>query len=646
MQSHGWLNAQTNRRCFLCLLLLILSAGIYFYRIPTDPPGFYIDESSIAYNAHTISQNGRDEYGIAWPLYFRAFGEYKNPTLIYLLALVFRFTGPSIFVARLVCALLGLAAAFLTGVLAWKISRQFHVAMFVWLSAALTPWLFESSRLVFEVAAYPLVLVLFLLALCRASRRTSWRASDVVAITATLALLTYSYSIGRLLAPLLALGLLFFARRENRRRVAATLFAYAMTLLPLIAFALRHPAALNARFSGITYLDANSSLFIKLTRFAIQYAIDINPWTMLFTGEQNPRDHVGGTGALLIPTFVIAVVGLLLIFWKLRSERWWGFIIYALAVSIVPAALTVGQFPQLRLIAVPVFAQVLMVPALSRVKVERFEARGLSFFSMRTASFLLIAAGVLLLAQGIYFQVRFHRDASSRWYFMDSRFDRKTLQPALSADRAPIYLLDPPGQSGYIQALWHGSLRGLESEAFARTGTRETIPSDSVVISTERNCENCRLLARGLNYIVYDTLPSKVTPNISALPGEAFRAQLSLRQTPTRMILGERQVLRVSVKNISTSSWSCISDAEGRHAVIVRARWRKSDRSVVPDAARAELNYDLEPDDVNDVDLEVTPPTATGDYILEIDLVEEPDTWFSQNGSGLLRVAIAVAARE
>jgi hypothetical protein len=635
--------------------LIIFACGIYLYRVPADPPGFYIDESSIAYNAHRISQSGRDEYAVAWPLYFRAFGEYKNPTLIYLLAIIFRFTGPSILIARIVCALLGVSAALLLAVLGWKLSRQFYVAVFVALSAMLTPWLYESSRLVFEVAAYPLAIALFLLALQRASTKQTWKASNVVAIAAALALLTYTYSIGRLLAPMFAIGLLFFARKENRRAVAATIAAYVASVIPIVAFTFKHPAALNARFSGISYLDANGSLLSKLARFVTQYAIDINPWTILVTGEQNVRDHVSGIGAVLAPTFVLALVGLIIVLRKHRSDPWWRFIVYALFVSVIPAALTVGIFPQLRLIAFPILLQVLMIPALSQLRwyarrrwasLPADGARVSLPASHWLSRFVLITAGLLLLAQGLYFQILFHREAPSRWYFMDARFDRKVLQPALASNHRPLYLLDPPGHSGYIQALWHGALHGLDQDAFARAPTRDAIPADSIVISTERTCENCRLLARSLNCIVYATLWSNAAPNISRLPAEAFHEQLSLRQTPAMMIAGQKQELRVSVKNVSNSSWSCISDAQGRYAVVVHARWRKSDGSVIPDAARSELNYDLEPGDVNDVDLEVTPPAMAGEYVLEIDLVEEPDTWFSQNGSEMLRVPIMVTTRE
>src|SRR5690348_15577232 len=102
----------TGRRAnWILSFLLLLLALSYFYQVPQNPPGFYIDESSIAYNAYTIATTGRDEYGESWPLYFRAFGEYKNPVYIYSLAFLFRVFGPSILVARLLSASLTVIAA-------------------------------------------------------------------------------------------------------------------------------------------------------------------------------------------------------------------------------------------------------------------------------------------------------------------------------------------------------------------------------------------------------------------------------------------------------------------------------------------------------------------------------------------------------
>src|SRR5437868_15013689 len=114
----------------LALLLVAVGVALYFGGLRHNPPGFHLDESSIAYNAHTVSQTGRDEHGEAWPLYFRAFGEFKNPVLIYLLAALFRLTGPSILAARVLSATAGLAAAALLGLLAARSTRSRAAGLF------------------------------------------------------------------------------------------------------------------------------------------------------------------------------------------------------------------------------------------------------------------------------------------------------------------------------------------------------------------------------------------------------------------------------------------------------------------------------------------------------------------------------------
>ena len=342
-----------------------LALSLYAAGVPRDPPGFYIDESSIAYNAQRIAQTGADEYGTPWPLYFRAFGEYKNPVFVYLLAAVFRVTGPSVLAARLLSASLGALAALLLGLLAAQISRRREAFAVVALSALLTPWLYEGSRLAFEAAIYPPAAALLLLALRRASSKERWAVSDVLAVAGVLALLTYSYSVGRLLGPLLAAGLVFFVTRRNLARVLQTWAAYSLALLPLLFFVTQNPGALTGRFKLITYVTPQSTFASDASEFARHFVADINPWRWLVTGEANVRDHVPGAGALLAPTVALAACGLFLVARKHRREPWWRFLLYALAASVVPAALTTDDFPQLRLIAFPVSFHALAIPAVA-----------------------------------------------------------------------------------------------------------------------------------------------------------------------------------------------------------------------------------------------------------------------------------------
>src|SRR5207249_4247265 len=106
--------------------------------------------------ALTVSRTGLDEHGIRFPLYFVAFGEYKNPVYIYLLAAVFRVAHPSNLMARRLSALAGYAAALVMAALGWRISRSHFVVGVTFLTTLCTPMLFEISRLAFEVALYPL----------------------------------------------------------------------------------------------------------------------------------------------------------------------------------------------------------------------------------------------------------------------------------------------------------------------------------------------------------------------------------------------------------------------------------------------------------------------------------------------------------
>src|SRR3954467_8312770 len=174
------------------VFLAMVAAVLCFVRLEKNPPGFYIDESSIGYNAWTIASKGCDENGVAWPLYFQAFGDYKNPVYIYLLAGLFRLTGPGIFAARALSAGAVVLAAIVLGFLAMRLTRSRVVALLITTITLLTPWLFELAHVAVEVALYPLVLALFLFALHRAAGKMKWSSIDVAALAASLALLTYT----------------------------------------------------------------------------------------------------------------------------------------------------------------------------------------------------------------------------------------------------------------------------------------------------------------------------------------------------------------------------------------------------------------------------------------------------------------------
>jgi 4-amino-4-deoxy-L-arabinose transferase-like glycosyltransferase len=471
----------------------LLVAILYFYDIPKNPVGFFVDEASIAYNAHAIAQHGTDEHGQVFPLYFRAFGEYKSPVYIYVLAAVFRLTGPSVLVARLLSAIAGLVAAALFGMLGARLSGRRRVGLIVFLAAALTPWLFEVNRLVFEVALFPAILGFFLVLLQRASKRSQWSWPIAAGLALSLGLMAYTYSVGRLLAPLFALGLAFFFTQRRWRGVVLVWIIFGVTLLPLAVFTLRNPGTLSERFKFVTYVKPGDTRSQIVVRFMQNYAGDFSPRSWLVHGDPEPRHHLPGMGSLLIGVVALAGLGLIVVLARYRKDSWWRFIIYGLLVSPIPAALTLDHFHTLRLITLPCFLLVLTVPAIEFLLNESGPGRN----GRRVA---LTALLLITLLQGAIFQWRFHT-APPREDAFDSYYPG-LLAKALAQPERPIYLFEKT-PAAYVYAYWYATLWGVSLDNFRRVSPGESPPPGAVVVGHELPCTNCDVIIQRGQFQVY-----------------------------------------------------------------------------------------------------------------------------------------------
>src|SRR3990167_9268964 len=63
--------------------ITILGAFLRLYRLGDIPNGLYQDETAIGYNAYSLLQTGKDEYGRFMPVYFQSFGDWKLPVYVY-----------------------------------------------------------------------------------------------------------------------------------------------------------------------------------------------------------------------------------------------------------------------------------------------------------------------------------------------------------------------------------------------------------------------------------------------------------------------------------------------------------------------------------------------------------------------------------
>jgi hypothetical protein len=494
---------------FLVVVVLFL---LYTNGLSKNPPGFYVDESGVAYNAYLIAHTGAGESGVRFPLFFQfytgGFTQWANPTQIYLLSVLFFFIKPSILAARVFSAAWVFAACLLLGFLARRVSGRKRIGIIVAALALLTPWLFEVSRLVLETFFYPMAVVLFLLAVHYAQRKGKWGWPNILAIAGTLALVTYTYSIGRLLGVLMAFGLLIFATNFERFiSVLKTWVAYVVTLIPLFIFQSGHPGVLTQRFYLISYIKPESTWREIVPMFTRRYLADFSLISLLFDGDGNPRHHVPGSlGSFLIGAFILVTIGLVVIIVRHWREPWWRFVIYGTLVSVIPGSLTGDQFHTLRMIAYPVFLLVLMIPALEFllerlfvVQTEQGAARTLSQFARRSIlAILLLAAGF----QAVYFQKVFRRDGPDRDFYFDVDY-KIVYDEALKQPSKPIYLLDGSNGPVYMDGLWYAAVDGRNRADFIHLEDGKSAPAGTVVISSGEMCFNCQIIRRSGPYMVY-----------------------------------------------------------------------------------------------------------------------------------------------
>ena len=292
--------AQKSLLVLVCVASLVLLFRLYTWGSAQNPPGFCLDESANAYNAYLVSRTAAGESGPRFPVFFADFAvnnpTYIGPLTVYLLAIVFRFVHPSISVARSSAAFWMFAACLLLGVLAKRISSQRKIGIIVAGTALLTPWLFEDGRLAWDPHFTAFTVVVFLLAAHRIQSKETWNWKDVAIVAGSLAVVTYGYASGRILAPLFALGLLFFA--TTKRRLLGVLkiwLSYGLTLIPVILFNRSHAGVLTKRLYEVSYIRPGApwkEIASQFTEFVRCYLQDQSLTPLLMTGDSNWHHHV------------------------------------------------------------------------------------------------------------------------------------------------------------------------------------------------------------------------------------------------------------------------------------------------------------------------------------------------------------------
>jgi hypothetical protein len=416
------------------------------------------------------------------------------------------------------------AACLLLGVLARRISGQRKIGIVVAGSALMTPWFFELGRLVFDAHLSAFTVVVFLLAAYRLQSKQIWDWRDIATVAGGLALVTYGYFAGRVLAPLFALGLLLLATRKRHVvDVFKIWLAYGLTLVPLVLFDRSHPGVITKRLPEVSYIKPGVPWKETAYEFVRRYLEDQSLTPLLMTGDYHPRHHVQGSGGVIFfATFILAMIGLWLVIGRRRwCEPWWRFIIYGLAVSILPGAITTEPFHQVRLMAYPVFLLVLTIPALEWLLApdqskHTAYAGNEEVHSAASGRTVVISHGlsrpirlgflgillVATVAQAVDFQVVFSRKGPERVNEFDTLY-KPLYDTAVAQPQRPIYLENGQWGPAYMDAYWYATVEGRSISEFVVVPPGARPLSGAIVLSSNSECQNCQAIQKSGCYLLY-----------------------------------------------------------------------------------------------------------------------------------------------
>ena len=142
--------------------------------------------------------------------------------------------------------------------------------------------------------------------------------------------------------------------------------------------------------------------------------------------------------------------------------------------------------------------------------------------------------------------------------------------------------------------------------------------------------------------------PPAASKTPGPLPDRGFRAQIALIEPPSKLRVGQKETISVKIKNTSDVLWWARGAEtnvrnDNKFYIAIGDRWLDSNGKLLSEMdGRLGISKDMKPGEELELPLLITAPIAPGEYILEVDLVQEQVSWFSEKGSPTARTKVSV----
>lgn len=348
------------------LFIIVLAFFLRFWQLAKIPPSLDWDEVAIGYNAWSLKTTGKDEYGLAWPLVFRSFDDYKPPLYFYLTIPSEIIFGISDFAVRFPSAFFGFLAVIASYFLIKELFQQQEeknqfrkkLALLTCFLFAISPWHLYFCRIGFE-ANVGLALNVFGAWAFFKGLKKPW---FLLLSSLFFCLSVWVYHSERVFVPLLLVGFFLIWKHQLfqfKKQLILSIIIGLIFFLPLIKIMLE-PANMM-RMKGVNSLSDQTVLYERSSkkllrdqeknnqlglildnrRFVlIKKLIEgyLSPFNLgwLFLSGDNPRHKAPDMGLLYLwelPFMLIGIYSLAKTKGKASQTIFWWFLVAPVAAS-------------------------------------------------------------------------------------------------------------------------------------------------------------------------------------------------------------------------------------------------------------------------------------------------------------------------
>lgn len=376
----------------IILLIAIILIGIFlrFHKLGEIPNGMYKDEAVTGYNAFSILETGKDEYGKTYPIAFRFFGSYSPPLYVNLTSFAMSFLGVSIISVRFV--------SFLSGVLLILIMYLFlktiferknkYIPLIGAFIFSISPWGIFFSRAGYEINLGFLLFSLGAYFLWIGLEKYKYLVFGFL----TLSLSTYGAHTQRFLVPLFLLFYILFYKKIlfSKKVLKNTILGLSTAFIIQIPniYLLFTPALWtknNLFYSNVimTQADKFGSIFPKvisyplafLREFFSQYLTYFSPRSLFFLEDPDFQRSAPELSVFYFWMVIPYFLGWYHVLVK-REKVFYKYLLLMLLIIPVPLALSSDPFSTQRGLSLLLPFTILITIGLSRI-IEKTGKKGL-----------------------------------------------------------------------------------------------------------------------------------------------------------------------------------------------------------------------------------------------------------------------------